>query len=408
MILVVCSSSCSDVNGPVESREIPLASTNVTEGTIGTVSGNHWALLIYISADMEGTIDPFEYYAAMLHSSDNVDVLVLDDRVGETAKIWYIDANRNAVLLEDLGEINTGTPSTLANYLEYGKTNYPSDRYFVSIYGHGGAWAGTCPDMDPGADMLRMTEINQTLTDFGGVDIIMFTACTMGAVESAYELRDCADVYISNENLAVYFYWNKVFDFICSELECNPSVSNHELGRLIIEWMDKDKKGHAQYGYMEYWSSSAIRTDKLAALAGSIDDLALGYMSDPSHFKALVDAAGENVPYFSNCNSVDMNSLLTCIYDAEDDAEMKMNISNVMDRLSEAVIAESHFSKYRNMKGVSIFLPNEAGAADIEYYAHPIIGLDFVTDTSWDEFLYAIYPGSIAAGSSEWARTFSP
>ena len=141
--------SCSNVQDPSDSGQSVKKTSGIKSAAMNAASDEKWTFLLYIAADVAGTIDPFEYYAAQLHSGDNLNVLIFDDRIGETAKIWFIDENHNAVLREDVGEVNMGSASTLAYFLDYAKTNCPADRYIISFYGHGGAWSGACPDTDP-------------------------------------------------------------------------------------------------------------------------------------------------------------------------------------------------------------------------------------------------------------------
>jgi hypothetical protein len=53
-----------------------------------------------------------------------------------------------------------------------------------------------------------MHDMQEALSKNGGVDFVLFTApCLMGAIESVYELRNCAKVYIGSENLSGYCWW---------------------------------------------------------------------------------------------------------------------------------------------------------------------------------------------------------
>jgi hypothetical protein len=79
-----------------------------------------------------------------------------------------------------------------------------------------------------------MDEFQKALEETGGVDIICFTPCLMGAVESAYELRNCTNVYIGNEAGGSYCFWRFMTGDLCTLLNENSNISNVNLGKSII------------------------------------------------------------------------------------------------------------------------------------------------------------------------------
>jgi hypothetical protein len=287
-----------------------------------------------------------------------------------------------------------GSVTTLASFLDYAKTNYPAQRYIISFYGHGGAWGGACTDMDPSFGVLRMPAIKQALEEAGGVDLVMFSApCTMGALENAYQLKECTDAYIASEHLSGYMFWNTAMGSISNELSSNPAVASLDLAGKIIGWIDDARKTYARYGGLQYLTMSAIRMDRMDALREAIDDLALSYLDDPNRLKALLDSVRKKIVYFDETWIADLNSLLLCLHKAETDPALKAGLENVMQRLSEAVIAEIHLPRYKDIGGLSIFLPDEASTNIMTAYVHEMFGLDFVQDTHWDELLFELFPG---------------
>lgn len=137
---------------------------------------------------------------------------------------------------------------------------------------------------------------------------------------------------------------------------------------------------------------AAVKTDRLCALRDAIDDLALGYMSDLERFKGLLDSVRKKIVYFDNTSITDLNSIMLNLHKRETDPVMREKLENVMQCLSDAIIAEIHLPRYRNIKGLSIFLPDEATVGIMPYYVHAEFGLDFVQDANWDELLFSIFP----------------
>jgi hypothetical protein len=395
-VSVVCAAlvcSCSNHENPVagDSQVASKGFDSEKEAVAG--AGKEWTFLLYAASDVGMTWAPLDKFAEYFASGPNVDAVCLQDTNGETAKMWYIDENHNTILLRDVGEVNMGSISTLAGFLEYAKMSYPAERYVLSFYGHGGGWGGACNDMDPEFGVLRMDDMKQALEGVGGVDLVLFSApCWMGALESAYELRGCTDVYIASEHESFYAFWTTVMGSISEELNSNPGVSNIQLSRLIIDWMKKDRKSYAPYRGMHYLTMSAIQSDRMAALRDAIDDLALAYLADPARLKLQLERVRKKIIYFDNTSITDLNSILQCLLKVETDAAVRTKLETVAQKLSDAVISEIHLGKYKNAGGLSIFLPDEETADILAYYVDDMFGLDFVQDSHWDELLFELFP----------------
>jgi hypothetical protein len=385
--------SCSIQEDPVGVNDTVTQNTTSVVMTANATPGKEWTFLLYGSADAGPMYNPLMDFAAQFPSGVSVNALCFIDTYGETAKMWRIDENRNAVLLKDVGEVNMGSVTTLSDFLQYAKADYPAARYIISFYGHGGAWGGACTDMDPSFGVLRMPAMKQALEGSGGVDLVMFSApCTMGALENAYQLKGCADVYIASEHLSGYMFWRTAMGSISNELNTNPSIANVNLGQKIIGWIEDEKKSYVRYGGRQYLTMSAIRTDRLDALRVAIDEVALAYVNDPGRLKALLDSARKKIVYFDESWIVDLNSMLLHLHKVETDLTAKAALKNAMRCLSEALIAQLHHPKYRDIGGLSIFLPDEASTDIIAYYVHEMFGLDFVQDSQWDELLLELFP----------------
>jgi hypothetical protein len=385
--------SCSDRESPVDVMN-GIAPDHACSENMMKATAQKWTFLLYAAADAGSNMfSPLQSFAEQFSSGGGVDALCLEDTYGETAKIWYIDQDHNTVLLEDLGEVNMGSVTTLSSFLEYAKSHFPADRYIISFYGHGGAWGGACNDYDPSFDVLRMNDMKEALMGAGGVDLVLFSApCLMGAFESAYELRECTDVYMGSEGLSFYSFWTTVMGSISETLNANPNIQNYELARLIIDWMANDKNSYTLLGGMRYLTMSAVRTDRLRRLSDAIDELALGYMSDPERFRALVEAVRKKITYFDNPSITDLNSVLLNLYEEETDIALRITLEKARQHLSDAIIAEIHFPKYKDIQGLSIFLPDESTVGVLQYYVADEYGLDFVQDTHWDELLLCAFP----------------
>jgi len=367
----------------------------------GNGSQKKWTVLFYDDADSVGMFDVIDWFAEEAFSTEYIDVIILQDTNNGPAYYWYVDENHDKILLEELGEVNMGNYTTLNDFINYGKNNYPADRYMFFFYDHGYGWKGACIDDTNGSDILSMDEIQNALTDAGGVDIVCFSApCLMGAVESAYELRYCTEIYVGSEEGSSYIHWRYMIGDLCTLLNEDLDISNVELGRTIIKLI---KNEHSPFviNFMPQKAKgrravtmSAIDTSKIVNVAVSIDKLAhnLSEIIETSYFKIkLIRVFTQTFAKHSNDPRVSPRS----IYDVYDLAKkcyiffffncsIRTNSKNVMECINEAVIANLNGLNHPRAHGLTIYFPKNLSLYDASYAGSE---LDFTNNTYWDEFL---------------------
>lgn len=118
------------------------------------------------------------------------------------------------------GEADMGAPETLTDFIVWGTQNFPAPHTMLSIVDHGNGWLpqfaqeqadvsraisidenGTHDPGDSGNDTsLSLKELCSALDAAGGpLDVLFLDACLMGMIETAYELRDCADYLVFSQ-----------------------------------------------------------------------------------------------------------------------------------------------------------------------------------------------------------------
>ena len=352
-------------------------------------SGKNWTLMFYCCSDndLSGALPYFDFF-----SGSNLNVIALEDNIDGPGKIWYFDGDNNAVLLEELGEVDMGDSATLKNFIIYGKQNFSAERYMLIIFDHGGGWQGACSDVT-NADALTMDEIKQALIEAGGVDVIGFQACLMGAVESVYELKDCADVYIGCEEATSVWQYG-IWD-ICCLLNNQSELSTIEIGQNIVQILNETKP---KYEYYEkYPTFSAIRTDRIMDLVNAIDILCTDIFKYTIDY-STVQKAWELTKKFGDWQNQDKYFLNYCdIYDfvyqyslLETNMTILYDLQNIKECINSSVIAEWHGLEQGGAHGLTIYFPQRDPGYNSRY-GNPGYGLDFSQDTSWDEFLIDYY-----------------
>jgi hypothetical protein len=384
------------------------------ENSLDIIKTYNWTLLFYNDLDYTPPTplgyDRMEVIANEAFSTDNLNVVVLEDTYNDFAKLWYIDRQHKKQFLEEWGEVDMSNYTTLRDFLVYGKKNYSADRYMLLMCGHGMGWKGACNDMTNNGSFLTMDEIQRALIDVGGVDIICFTPCKMAMVESAYELRNCTEIYLGNEDSGGYDYYRFMMGDLCTMLNKNPDISNINLGKLMIKLMKKNYKKifTCKYPNVSFSvklenlirlliliSTSAIDTSKLESVCTSIDRLAKDLASEVNNHRfriKLMHVLTQSFPprlfsksknliyekldvydFAKNCYSLFPNNRAICL-DAKE----------VMNSIDEAVIGFFHNNFHRRAHGLSIYFPPEIDDYDETYRS---VDLDFTNNNYWDEFL---------------------
>jgi hypothetical protein len=374
---------------------IPALSTSISK--LENLSEKKWTVMAYSSADSDDASDGIlSVFSHEVSSSDNIDVVILEKKKNESTKLWYVENNHSLRLVKDFDEVSMGNYTTLRDFINYCKDNFTSERYILFFCGHGAGWRGACRDHSAGyRDDLTMGEMKKALIETGGVDIICFSGpCIMGAIESVYELRDCADVYIGSEAFSAYNYWRGTFSDLLILLNEKHDITNREVGKFIIESI-KEKTPNNEYisrfekGIVTY---SAINTSGIKDLADALDSLIDNLTSNMFFWRFITRLLRHfSRSFFTNLNFTNLKGLRQtvdvydfakkCSYSFFNNA-IRMEAKKVMDAFDDVVIANFRGSFQVNSYGLSIYFPISKDLYD-KNYAY----LDFANDTIWNEFL---------------------
>jgi hypothetical protein len=355
-----------------------------------------WAFLFYDDADFANAYNPLEDFRAHFHAGDEVHVLALNDPATGVASMVRIDERGATASVREMGEVNMGAASTVAEFLTFAREFYPANRYVMAFYDHGMAWYGSCLDETNGRDMLTMEEMRQGLTEGGGVDLVLFTApCNMGSLEAAYEVRDQTEIYIGSENTSGYIWWRDPMGDISAALHANPQISNHELAQVVIDALESWSVQWETEAWAGTLTMSAVRTDRLATVAARVDALSEAYLTREDHFRELIEAVRPRLTSFGPY-LFDIHTLAQELLEEEEDQEIRAALLGLLEAMDDAVLAEASGPSWPGAQGLTIFLPDQANAERLAQYTGVTMGLDFVENTRWDELLTS-YLGQPAA-----------
>ncbi len=285
-------------------------SQTVSSGVAGTAAEDkndpaanekEWTFMVYMNADNDlesaGIKDINEM--EKVGSGPAVNIIVQCDRSPEYdesngnwigSRRFFIQkdsdfAKINSREIANLGDsVDMGDPAVLTDFIKWGVKNYPAKKYALVIWNHGSGWKfqnarfspvkGISYDESSGnhLDNFKLTSaLAEGVKINGGrkFDILIMDACLMAMAEIAYQIKDCAKVYIASEEVAPAD--GMPYDSIMAALAANPGVGEKEFSAAIIENYVRSYRGGSQG-----WSNctfSAFDLSNIETLASKIDAL---------------------------------------------------------------------------------------------------------------------------------------
>lgn len=294
-------------------------------------------------------------------------------------------------LVQDLGtDVDMGKAETLADFVAWGKRNYPADHTMVVVWDHGTGWQrlGTerksryiSADFATGSRILSWDLAKGFPSK---VDVIATDACLMQMVEVAYQLRNKCDYFVGSEDLvpAEGYPYDKVFAGLKARAASTPETAASSLST-----------SYAALSYSPYsqWEmqQSAVATAKLPALATALDGLAEALIANKDAVKTIVKDARESSkaydPRFQR-SYLDLIDLAGRLADSTAPKAVK-NAAKTLVAAAQAAVATNAVNKLgKGGNGISVdFSPASefAGTVHETDYA----SLDLGRDTRWDEWL---------------------
>lgn len=131
-------------------------------------------------------------------------------------------------------------PETLSNFLRWGVTAYPAQRYILVLWNHGGGTLrGYGHDEMNNTKTMMLDELDQA---FGWADVqfdlVGFDACLMATMSTAYMLEDYSDYLLASEELEPLDGWYYT-DWLTA-LGRDPDMDPLELAGIISEGYLRD------------------------------------------------------------------------------------------------------------------------------------------------------------------------
>jgi hypothetical protein len=367
---------------PIVQVDPPAAAAQARNVQPRAIPAKKWTVMMYLNGanSLQTPIfrNMFEI-CTLGGSDDNINFVIMykgKRLMGGAAirgRLLAADANQSLELERapsdddtNIGQQDMGNPFVLQGFVNWAKSNYPADHYFLILSGHGDGWKGygpdeTVPDSHNNyGDWLYMGELSTALAG-QHFDVIAFDACLMAGIEVADQVRDFTDYVLASEEVVPGRGYP--YNTFSVALKSNPGMTGLDLGSKIVQLYA------ARYQIKADWSLSLIDERKLPPLISQVDGWSELLRLGASLFQVR-DNPFDNVQVFmkferavtqqfDDPNYVDLYDLAQRINnDAGIPNCVKTPIPTILNLISTSVVvAEQHSPDLANAHGLHIYFP---------------------------------------------------
>ena len=262
-----------------------------------------------------------------------------------------------------------GDPSTLADFISWGVSQYPSEHYGLILWDHGGGNAeGVCYDELYENDNLTLEELEAALGSASCTfDFIGFDACLMASLETAKAVDGAGYYLVASEETEPGEGWD--YAAILNALDENSALKGDELGKVICDsFLEKCIRLDCE----DEATLSVVNLSKISMLDSAFDDYTGGMALAAGDVRTLNDVAGAadrtesyggNTESEGYCNMVDMADLVeNTQYSVQSDG------TELLSAVEDAVVYETHGQSRENSNGLSVFYPISVTEEELSGY----------------------------------------
>lgn len=365
-----------------------------------------WTVLVYMCADnnLESVgIDNFNTMEKV-GSTDSVKVLVQFKRSPRNntsngdwtgARRYQItrdndDKTINSPMIQDLGDIDMGSASSLKDFILWGQSYAPADRYMLILWDHGTGWdpnddapsAKAISQDETYKSMIKIPDLPSALGAGKKLDIIACDACLMSMFEVLYEVRNCGDYFVASEEETPIqgFAYDKILTYLTSQQGLESST--------------KDTAVFLAKNAFDEWTSwqqevvSVVDLSQVNSVAQALNAFAQNLTAGGSSIAATATEAQGSAQRFSTYvrdPRVDLGDYASIIAAGSSNEAVRASANNLKSAISSAVVANYVANTRPRATGISAYIPTASNFS--KYGAPGYTLLSLARDTNWDEWL---------------------
>ena len=268
-----------------------------------------------------------------------------------TNQYWRVVDGGLEPLERNLGRKAMTDASTLAEFIKYGVSNYPANRYILVFWDHGGGSVTGYgyDELYPNGSM-PVDQIAKALAAGGTkFDIIGFDACLMGNMETAVAIEPYGDYLLASEETEPGTGWYYT-DWL-TKFAANSSMSSLDIGQSIIDdFCTKRQSGQTSA------DSNTLSLIDLAEFASTVpsamNTFAKGISSElnSSNYQHVADARSASRE-FAASNKLDQIDLIHFC------KTLNTSESKALIDALQSCIKYNRTKNITNAYGMSIFFP---------------------------------------------------
>jgi hypothetical protein len=403
-----------------------------------------WTFMVYLAGDnnLSSAADIDLKEMRTVGSTTNVNIIAQVDRAAGLGSMRYcVQCDGKEEETESLGQMDSGDPKTLTDFISWTAEKYPAERYALILWNHGGGWepsemdhiakeAGTpnyspreatersatplartlfrtslkrifslsspaeraiCSD-DGSGHSLDTIELGHVLDE--GVktlgqplDLLGMDACLMSNLEVAYQVQKYAKYMVASEENEPNNGWP--YDVVMRKLTEDVDLPTTQLAEHIVHAYIKS---YVDINYKGPVTQAACDLSRIADVADPLDKLADVLIARlPDTANEVWKAQKKSARFWHN-TLWDISHFCQELASATSDSSVKKAAQDVQTALVSGpgrfVIAESHHGdRVKNCAGSTIYFVPPGVLTISQYYED----LDYAAKHRWLPFLMAYH-----------------
>src|SRR6266498_2713569 len=391
-----------------------------------------WTVIVYSAADDEKLEENMWFDVnemELVGSNPQLNIVVQIDRYAgdgdwtDTRRYLIQQDNDlehiNSPVVESVGEVDTGNPQTLIDFVTWAVQHYPAKKYALIMSDHGGGWTGGFSDMSASSySDLSIPEIVSSLeqirqnTGIDKFELITFDACLMGQLEVFGSLYPYANYMVASEEVIPAYGWS--YAAWLGQLAQNPAMDGSGLSQSIVSTyvindtlLTEARTSAEEIAQEESTTTlSAVQSARIPDVIGAMNQFVSAIASIDqglvaearTYTRSYYSIFGEDVsPSF-----IDLDNFSQVLATLTDDSNIQQTAIQLQTAISSSVVAEKHGSNMSGSNGIAFHFP------DSDLYHYTEYNNDFppyysesshklLEQSYWDEFLAFHYTGQAFA-----------
>ncbi len=268
---------------------------------------------------------------------------------------WTGTSHRKVI--ERLREKDTGDPTTLRDFLNWGFGRYKANSRLVVVWNHGTGFRSVRRNIgyDDFGSSLDMPEVEEAFSDAGisrtnRLQIVGFDACLMNMVEIVHHFAPQVEIIVGSQQTEPADGWpyDKVL-YQAKQAQCSEDFAKGIVDEYIDDYRRRGISNVTQ---------SAIRTSETYAVINALDALGNALLTNFNTFESQLRSIRMRAQTFEMADYVDLIHTVTLIANQINDIDVGSAARDVIDTAKKSVISYGyHGDSISNANGLSIWFP---------------------------------------------------